>query len=666
MQKLLTLSLITIFSFCCYSVVPDYRFAFSAGAGHNDYGSCILSDAVGNIYVAGVFRDSIDLDPGAGTDYHISQGNTDFFIASYSLSGQYRWGYAAGGTGDDNLTSMILQDTLLIATGSFEYVTDFAPGIATDTLRSKGLEDIFVLKYSINGFYKEVWSTGGISEDIPFAISPAGDYHYILSGTFYSSFDIDPSSATKKITSREGKDIFTGKYRSDNDSCLWVKTHDNGPIEEAAGTAQKKNNHIYTAGAAYGISFIYCYTGTGDSVWKKEMLPVFGGKSNISALAFDEYDNCYITGNFENTVDFNPGPDEYTMTTVSAARDIFICKLDANGEFIWAFKIGASSYDKPEAITISPSGHLLITGTMQGSVDFDPSPSSYILTSPGNDIFACCYAPDKALEWAFHVAGPSTYNSGIDLFASDTTLLLTGYFYYDNDFDPGPDTAMLTTAGLNNNDVFIARYKICNPSVTHLYDSLCGGDSIIVNGIWRKTQGTYTDTLTGRFGCDSIIYRHLTFTDIYNEVFNFNDTLLANDLLSKYQWIDCNSGLALTGETSDFFIPSISGRYAVIYYKNGCIDTSDCIDVNLTGIKTKPVPVGSIVFPNPSGEMIYVDTDDTGQQYIEIIHGDKIILSKTVYGKGLHSISTDGISAGLYLVRIKNSNGIIVTKIIKR
>jgi len=68
--------------------------------------------------------------------------------------------------------------------------------------------------------------------------------------------------------------------------------------------------------------------------WAKKL----GGSTNDQSysIALDGSGDVYTTGFFSGTADFDPGPGTYTLTSVGGNADIFISKLDALGNFVWA------------------------------------------------------------------------------------------------------------------------------------------------------------------------------------------------------------------------------------------------------------------------------------------------------------------------------------------
>src|SRR5262245_13944218 len=84
--------------------------------------------------------------------------------------------------------------------------------------------------------------------------------------------------------------------------------------------------------------------------WAKQMV---GGSLSISrATTVDKLGNVYTAGQFGGTVDFDTGPGVYNLTRQFLGSgydpfllfdDMFVSKLDAGGNFIWAKQIATSN-----------------------------------------------------------------------------------------------------------------------------------------------------------------------------------------------------------------------------------------------------------------------------------------------------------------------------------
>jgi hypothetical protein len=71
--------------------------------------------------------------------------------------------------------------------------------------------------------------------------------------------------------------------------------------------------------------------------------------------------NIYITGYFSATVDFDPGPLTFNLTSAGSS-DIFISKLDSGGNFLWAKKAGGNSFEESYSVAIDNFGRAYLAG----------------------------------------------------------------------------------------------------------------------------------------------------------------------------------------------------------------------------------------------------------------------------------------------------------------
>jgi hypothetical protein len=97
-----------------------------------------------------------------------------------------------------------------------------------------------------------------------------------------------------------------------------------------------------------------------------------GADQMINAVATDLVGNVYVAGTFEGALDFGaggPGP------LVSAGGDdAFVAKLDPSGTPVWAKRFGDGADQQALALAVDPSGDVIITGTLEGTVDFGGGP----------------------------------------------------------------------------------------------------------------------------------------------------------------------------------------------------------------------------------------------------------------------------------------------------
>jgi len=183
----------------------------------------------------------------------------------------------------------------------------------------------------------------------------------------------------------------------------------------------------------------------------------FGGTNADvgNALAVDAAGNVYSTGYFNGTADFDPGAGTSNLTSAGGS-DIFVTKLNSSGNLVWAVRIGGSTADAGNGITLSVSGDVYITGYFSGTVDFDPSAAVQTLTSSGgNDIFVLKLDAAGKLVWAKNMGGTSNEEARAIVADAEDNVYTTGYFSTTADFDPDAATQTLTSSG--SFDIFISK-----------------------------------------------------------------------------------------------------------------------------------------------------------------------------------------------------------------
>lgn len=166
---------------------------------------------------------------------------------------------------------------------------------------------------------------------------------------------------------------------------------------------------------------------------------VFQGNHYVvdNDIAVDKYGSIYTIGWFTGTVDFDPGPNHYDVTS-NGNEDIFVTKLDSEGNFIWMRHFGGNGWDSGNSISVDDFGNVIITGHFSETVNFLESPQVYNLSSAGEiDIFVAKLKASGTLQWAKVLGGPTIDIAYSITFGHNGSILTTGRFTGTSDFDPG-------------------------------------------------------------------------------------------------------------------------------------------------------------------------------------------------------------------------------------
>src|SRR5439155_864345 len=98
-------------------------------------------------------------------------------------------------------------------------------------------------------------------------------------------------------------------------------------------------------------------------------------------IAVDGLGNVLSAGSFNGPGDFDPGAGTANLTP-AGMRDVFISKLDTNGQYVWAGALGGTGVEDGPSIATDVAGNMYVTGFFEATADFDPGPGTQLRTSP--------------------------------------------------------------------------------------------------------------------------------------------------------------------------------------------------------------------------------------------------------------------------------------------
>jgi hypothetical protein len=416
----------------------------------------VATDRAGDVYVAGAFFGTAHFGSGPGAVDLTSIGHQDVFVAKYTRAGDLVWARQFGGTNSFDTPGGIAVDDAgdVYTTGQFLGTADFDPGPGTFNLTGKGA---FVSKLDAEGNF--VWAraftssgaTSDLSEGEALTVDFAGNVY--VTGFFIGTADFDPGPGTFNLTVPSGfNSIFVSKLDTGG-NLLWAKQFvgDSGNFTEAFGPGQDiavdSTGDVYTTGTFFATAdfdpgpgtfnlnsggheeaFVSKLDAVGNFVWAKGFAAQSDSGSTGAAVAVDQAGDVYTAGSFTGTVDFDPGPGTFNLTSTinslgAAEQNAFIAKLDSNGNFLWAkrsagsvggalavdgagnvYATGGSGVTKLDsagnflwadqfegigggqisggAIAVDGLGDIYTTGGLRGTVDFDPGPGTFTLSGP--------------------------------------------------------------------------------------------------------------------------------------------------------------------------------------------------------------------------------------------------------------------------------------------
>jgi gliding motility-associated-like protein len=645
--------------------IPDLVWAKSFAS--NSYSLDMITDAAGNVYTSGASSGG-DFDPGPGTFTLSSSGQSDAYVSKLDASGNLVWAKSFGGI-QTEVGQAIALDAAgnIYVTGNFQLTVDFDPGPGSFPLTSAGGHDAYVLKLDPNGNFISAWSFGSSTEDIGSEVTVDASGNIYLAGHFSGIIDFDPGVGTSPLSSSGGTEIYIVKLNSAG-NFLWAKAMGGSSTDVLSKTHVDTAGNIYTTGFFYGASDFDPGTGTalltavgasdvfvskldanGNFIWAKS----FGaeGLDNGVGISTDASGNVIVSGYFENTVDFDPGTATLNFTS-QGDKDIFLLKLNASGNLVWAKTMGAANEDIGNDVLIDALDNIYFSGSFYDIVDIDGGSSTFNLTSTGNqEIFVSQVDAAGNFIWGIQMGGSSNeFPTGMTMDVSKN-IYLTGGIYGSGDFDPGSAIVTLTPVGPPSSFVqklgaptpFLvittqpSSTTACTGANATFTVAATGTTNIIYQ--WQKLNTTtslyenisntggysgatlpiLTINTAGNFGAGD--YRCKITGDLVASVLSDIAALSINSTTAspttagnsrctpgpvsltasggtngQYRWYDvATGGTALTGETGNTFTtPSLSSTTS--YYVsivNGCESARTIVTATISSTPTAPTATGA-------------------------------------------------------------------------
>lgn len=244
----------------------------------------------------------------------------------------------------------------------------------------------------------------------------------------------------------------------DSDNNLYVTGYLTGESAFAA-------NVTFNSAQGNGDIYVAKYSPSGALLWVKK----FGGPMSDRAndLKVDNNGDILVSGQFFGTVDFGG----ITLQSVSNSKDIFLIKMNPQGDVLWALSEGGSLGDNMYALAVDAQNNILLTGQFAGAATIAGQTFNSVinpdLSAPSYDLFVSKYDSNGNPLWAIH--GAAKYEDrGMALGAdAQNNIYLAGQF---------SDTLQLAGQTFNNagyNTGFIA--KLSPNGTIQWFNRISGG-----------------------------------------------------------------------------------------------------------------------------------------------------------------------------------------------
>ena len=434
------------------------------------------------------------------------------------------------------------------------------------------------------------------------------------------------STMTKLIISSDGNIVAGGKHGADYSQWQLVKMDTSGNViwQRTYG-----RNGIYPDGAITGL--------------------------------LETSDSCFLVSGKYPAVSIQGGYEFY--------YDGCLRKISKDGELLWEKRLktysidldGGSTYLRNEIVSIIISdGYIYVLGTE--NKEYLQWYNSYLMKMDlkGNILWKRIYYGENAYNCEQHLESFDR--------TTDGGFIMGGYGYYANiGYQPSQQPWIVKTDSLGVDGLTTASLPELNVDID-FPDTLYCGDTI---GCMLRLSGKsapYQISFSTGQTIDSIFYPpvwmpqeiglgEINIGSIYNTYGHFTET---EATIVGGEWEQC------IHKPIQFVVPNSSGIQQIEIEVRDFYGESKTItkEINVIGDCESGVEQiaeqGVSVYPNPASENIIVEGENiAGIEICNLLGG---VVYETQQCNGNNVISTEGMGAGSYFVRVRMADGKIVTK----
>lgn len=329
-------------------------------------------------------------------------------------------------------------------------------------------------RHHLAGDFGSVVTAGGTGKDRGNSVAADLQGNAIVAGVYSGAIDVDPTPAVRRLPHVNGDETFVAKY-APGGALLWAVALTGVGRQEIQSVAVDRAGNVYCGG--YFENTVDFDPGTGRKsvtslgradafVLKLNSAGAFqwvrrtggAGDEGVVAIAADADGNVAAMGMFNGTADFDPNAGVRSYAT-AGGFDLFVTKLSATGDTVYAHRIGGTGEEFGNAITFDPAGNAIASGSFSRTVDFNPSPvATANQTSAGaSDVFVVKLAPYGTYLASRRFGGAGNDQGGDVRADAWGNVVLTGQFFGTVDFNPSASVVANLTASGSTGDAFVAK-----------------------------------------------------------------------------------------------------------------------------------------------------------------------------------------------------------------
>jgi hypothetical protein len=357
------------------------------GAFDPQIANALATDVNGDLLVAGEFSGKVEF----GGEQLESTGGRDGYFARLATEGEEIWLKPLGGVGFQAGASAAGS-----ADGGTVVAGRFSGSLVIDStvLKSAGNSDVFVASFDAAGALLGAsrFGDGFEQRSGALAVDAAGDT--IVTGEFAGGVDFGGGP----LQSAGDFDVFVAKLGPGGEH-LWSRRFGDAGAQRARAVAVDGAGNVIVGGEFAGTIdfgggswtaedgeavFVAKLGPGGELLWSRR----FGeqGGASLGQLIADGAGNVLVVGGFRGQARLAEG-----VVTSAGEEDVFVTKLDPEGELLWSRQFGGAGEDRGTGAALdTEEGAVFVTGAFTGRVDFG---GASLESGAGAEVFAVKLSP---------------------------------------------------------------------------------------------------------------------------------------------------------------------------------------------------------------------------------------------------------------------------------
>lgn len=187
------------------------------------------------------------------------------------------------------------------------------------------------------------------------------------------------------------------------------------------------------------------YNERGNLLWAKNI----GGNGSdfASKICLDKDQNILLAASFSGNISIDSSNNKSQISS-NGASDIFLLKLNKDGEFIWVKTWGNAGYDQIYDLKVSPLNRIAIVGNHNFDIDLDPGVGSHIESGiQARFSYTVVLNADGDYLWSKHIKGEGDNHLYALCFDGDDNLYLAGSYSNLSRLDLNPNAQASVARG---------------------------------------------------------------------------------------------------------------------------------------------------------------------------------------------------------------------------